>query len=534
MIQRTTDPTAGSSTSGPPTNSLSWGSRHNGKLYTLEVVQHPIRARMCGFGDKDRRPLAPAAVATMNVYREDNTQVEVDDIDCSFFLVTVDLWSEDGKQEMNLVLHPNAAQDRGPPMPAKPRRPTNPPPPSNTHGSPPAPAIPFPSYGPPTPYYPPWSAPASDRSPSSASAVLPSISTSFGRAPGPSSATPYGPQYGPPSASSYGPPSASAYGPPSASAYGPPSASAYGPPSASTYGPPSASAYGPPSSTSYGPPSSSYASSYPSYHYGPPPPTFGNYGSTSNFDHSQPVNSSVDQETNSPVVTTTARDDEQREGEASTSATGNSRADPSAAPSNSPTASTIGRRESRGRRRRREEREGPDGGPDLREPIEPGSTKAREEEDARTGTEKGDPKDKSDAQRATYTRTLVGPLSSNATRLLDEHRKPGIFFLFQDLSVRTEGTFRLRLRLMNVGAPPAPEPGAAGVHTGVSPVLAQVFTKPFTVFSAKRFPGVPDTTALSIAFNQQNMKLPLRNRHGSGSKRRRRGAGGGSDDEESD
>lgn len=72
--------------------------------------------------------------------------------------------------------------------------------------------------------------------------------------------------------------------------------------------------------------------------------------------------------------------------------------------------------------------------------------------------------------RHSYTRTLVGPLSSNACRLLDEHRKPGIFFLFQDLSVRTEGvfslplrasfyltpwyvlgTFRLRLRLMNVG-----------------------------------------------------------------------------------
>ena len=317
--------------------------------------------------------------------------------------------------------------------------PTSPHPPhaslTRAQGLPPAPAIPFPSYGPPTPYYPPWSAPASDRSPSSASAVLPSISTSFGRkssissqmlhcssfatcsapppppvpslassthpvprsltpylllgAPGPSSATPYGPQYGPPSASSYGPPSASAYGPPSASAYGPPSASAYGPPSASTYGPPSASAYGPPSSTSYGPPTPSYASSYPPYHYGPPPPPFGNYGSTSNFDHSQPVTSTVDQETNSPVVTTTAHDDDQREGEASTSATGTSRADPSVAPSNSPTASTIGRRESRGRRRRREEREGPDGGPDLREPIEPGSTKAREEEDARTGTEKG-------------------------------------------------------------------------------------------------------------------------------------------------
>lgn len=46
--------------------------------------------------------------------------------------------------------------------------------------------------------------------------------------------------------------------------------------------------------------------------------------------------------------------------------------------------------------------------------------------------------------RHTYTRTLVGPLSANACRLLDEHRKPGIFFLFQDLSVRTEGLILIR------------------------------------------------------------------------------------------
>lgn len=42
--------------------------------------------------------------------------------------------------------------------------------------------------------------------------------------------------------------------------------------------------------------------------------------------------------------------------------------------------------------------------------------------------------------RHVYTRTLVGPLSCNACRLLDEHQIPGIFFLFQDLSVRTEGS----------------------------------------------------------------------------------------------
>jgi len=45
--------------------------------------------------------------------------------------------------------------------------------------------------------------------------------------------------------------------------------------------------------------------------------------------------------------------------------------------------------------------------------------------------------------RHSFTRALVGPLSANACRLLDEHRKPGIFFLFQDLSVRIEGPFVL-------------------------------------------------------------------------------------------
>jgi len=137
--------------------------------------------------------------------------------------------------------------------------------------------------------------------------------------------------------------------------------------------------------------------------------------------------------------------------------------------------------------------------------------------------------------RHTYTRTLVGPLCANASRLLDEHRKPGIFFLFQDLSIRTEGVFCLRIRLMNVGASPAPEPGAVRVHNDTSTVLAQTFTDSFTVFSAKRFPGVPDTTALSIAFGNQGQKLPLRNRHGSAKTRKRqRSVSDGDSEEESD
>jgi len=37
-------------------------------------------------------------------------QSSYSDIDISFFLVTVDLWSEDGNQEMNLVLHPSSQE----------------------------------------------------------------------------------------------------------------------------------------------------------------------------------------------------------------------------------------------------------------------------------------------------------------------------------------------------------------------------------------------------------------------------------------
>ncbi|CCO28188.1 hypothetical protein BN14_02181 [Rhizoctonia solani AG-1 IB] len=123
---------------------------------------------------------------------------------------------------------------------------------------------------------------------------------------------------------------------------------------------------------------------------------------------------------------------------------------------------------------------------------------------------------------------------------LDADNQPGIFFLFQDLSLPKLievypglGTFRLRMRLMNVGAHPAPNAHATHVTTTSAPILAQTFTDPFTVFSAKRFPGVPETTPLSVAFGTQGQKLPLRNRNPgtSGKKGGRKNRGNGSDSE---
>lgn len=48
------------------------------------------------------------------------------------------------------------------------------------------------------------------------------------------------------------------------------------------------------------------------------------------------------------------------------------------------------------------------------------------------------------------------------------------------------------------------------VNTTKAPVLAQVFSDVFTVYSAKRFPGVVESTPLSKCFATQGIKIPIR------------------------
>lgn len=87
---------------------------------------------------------------------------------------------------------------------------------------------------------------------------------------------------------------------------------------------------------------------------------------------------------------------------------------------------------------------------------------------------------------------------------------------------------RLRFSFVNVGIPPgAPGNSAAPqqasnappnthmvsltqVNTTKAPVLAQVFSDVFTVYSAKRFPGVVESTPLSKCFATQGIKIPIR------------------------
>lgn len=48
----------------------------------------------------------------------------------------------------------------------------------------------------------------------------------------------------------------------------------------------------------------------------------------------------------------------------------------------------------------------------------------------------------SNAPQGMYTRNLIGSLAASAFRLEDTSNRIGIWFIMQDLSIRTEGTFR--------------------------------------------------------------------------------------------
>lgn len=54
-----------------------------------------------------------------------------------------------------------------------------------------------------------------------------------------------------------------------------------------------------------------------------------------------------------------------------------------------------------------------------------------------------------------FTRNLIGSLSASAFKLTDPQNKLGIWFILQDLSVRTEGSFRYVFQVMiSIVSPP--------------------------------------------------------------------------------
>ncbi|CAG8647826.1 9830_t:CDS:2, partial [Racocetra fulgida] len=106
------------------------------------------------------------------------------------------------------------------------------------------------------------------------------------------------------------------------------------------------------------------------------------------------------------------------------------------------------------------------------------------------------------------TRNLMGHCTSSAYVLNDHLGQKGIYFIFQDLSVRTEGTFTLKFSFCNIKEFMVQSPDEFTSTRGS--VAAEVYSAPFKVYSAKKFPGMTESTELSKAFAKQGIKIPIR------------------------
>lgn len=102
----------------------------------------------------------------------------------------------------------------------------------------------------------------------------------------------------------------------------------------------------------------------------------------------------------------------------------------------------------------------------------------------------------------TPIRNLTGACVATAFKLYDLDDDIGIWFIFHDLSVRTEGNFRLKFSFTCLEPNPL-------LHSGV-PMLCFAFSQPFRSYSAKKFPGVVETTELSRCFALQGIRIAIR------------------------
>ncbi|KAI6006182.1 velvet factor-domain-containing protein [Pisolithus orientalis] len=97
------------------------------------------------------------------------------------------------------------------------------------------------------------------------------------------------------------------------------------------------------------------------------------------------------------------------------------------------------------------------------------------------------------------TRCTTGSVVSSLYHLKDtENRNEDAgFFVFPDLSVRTEGSYRLKLSLFEVV-------GNIVRH------CKSIYSIPFYVYTAKKFPGMEESTPLSCSLADQGIKIRIR------------------------
>ncbi|KAI8328557.1 velvet factor-domain-containing protein [Chlamydoabsidia padenii] len=95
------------------------------------------------------------------------------------------------------------------------------------------------------------------------------------------------------------------------------------------------------------------------------------------------------------------------------------------------------------------------------------------------------------------TRSTTGSVVSSLYHLKDTNNTDAGFFVFPDLSVRMEGKYRLKFSLFEII-------GKEVFH------CKSILSDQFIVYSAKKFPGMEESTFLSRSFADQGLKIRIR------------------------
>ncbi|KAI1630892.1 velvet factor-domain-containing protein [Biscogniauxia mediterranea] len=96
---------------------------------------------------------------------------------------------------------------------------------------------------------------------------------------------------------------------------------------------------------------------------------------------------------------------------------------------------------------------------------------------------------------------MSGTMVSSLHRLKDPSNQEGAFFIFGDLTIKSEGTYTIRFDLLQMEF--SDEPGALVTITSVK-------SDPFRVYAGKSFPGMAESTFLTRSFSDQGVRLRLR------------------------
>lgn len=98
---------------------------------------------------------------------------------------------------------------------------------------------------------------------------------------------------------------------------------------------------------------------------------------------------------------------------------------------------------------------------------------------------------------------LTGTTASSLHRVKNFDNKDAAIFVFPDLAVREEGTYKLRFVLMVMEEGP-------GADVGTWLTITQCHSDNFVVHSARSFPGMAESTPLTRMFADQGIRLRLR------------------------